>query len=129
MNFKTTLIWINALFFIAYGLGFLFFPETLGLLVTGSAPSTSSGIIDMRATYGGMTLGLGVLFGLSARDPRTVWLGVWGIIVVMICMAGARLFGMMQDGTPNSIMYIYFAVEVMIAVLAFWALRRDESPT
>ena len=127
MNFKTTLIWINALVFIAYGLGFVFFPETLGLLVTGSAPSTSSGVIDMRATYGGMTVGLGVLFGLSARDPRTVRLGVWGIIVVMIGMASGRLFGMIQDGTPNSIMYIYLALEIVMVILASWALRRETS--
>lgn len=127
MNFKTILIWINALVFIAYGLGFVFFPETLGLLITGSAPTTSSGLIDMRATYGGMTLGVGVLFGLSAGDPRTVQIGVWGIIVVMMCMAGARLFGMIQDGTPNSIMYIYFAVEITMAILASWALRRNTS--
>ena len=127
MNFKTILIWINALVFIAYGLGFVFFPETLALLVTGSAPSTSSGVIDMRATYGGMTLGLGVLFGLSASDPRTVRLGVWGIIVVMIGMAAGRLFGMIQDGTPNPIMYIFLAVEIVVVILASWALRRDTS--
>ena len=127
MNFKTTLIWINALVFIAYGLGFVFFPSTLGLLVTGSAPSTSSGVIDMRATYGGMTLGLGVLFGLLARDPRTVRLGVWGIIVVMICIAGGRVFGMIQDGTPNSIMYIYLAAEILMVILASWALRQNTS--
>lgn len=81
----------------------------------------------MRATYGGMTLGLGVLFGLSARDPRTVRLGVWGIIVVMMCMAGARLFGMLKDGTPNQIMYIYLAAEIVMMMVAYWALRRNTS--
>lgn len=34
MRLDTTLLWANSLFFIAYGLAFVFAPEALGQLVT-----------------------------------------------------------------------------------------------
>ncbi|MEW6269758.1 MAG: hypothetical protein AB1689_10735 [Thermodesulfobacteriota bacterium] len=54
MNLGSVLIWLNAAFLVVYGLAFVSLPEPLGRAITGSAPDTASGVIDMRATYGGM---------------------------------------------------------------------------
>ncbi len=125
MKIKTTILWINAMIFIAYGLGFVLMPETLGQLLVGDAPDTTSAAIDMRATYGGMTIGLGIVFAFLAARAEFVSVGLKGVIAVMVLMAGARLLGIMIDGQPNSMMILYLAAEVLMALVATWALRRD----
>lgn len=125
MKIKTTILWINAMIFIAYGLGFVLMPETLGQLLVGDAPDTTSAVIDMRATYGGMTIGLGIVFAFLAARAEFVSVGLKGVITVMVLMAGARLLGIMIDGQPNSVMILYLAAEVLMALVATWALRRD----
>ncbi|MEM7345259.1 MAG: DUF4345 domain-containing protein [Chloroflexota bacterium] len=125
MTLKTTLLGIAAGFFVLYGLGFVFFPEALGLLITGAVPTTSSGMIDMRATYGGMSVALGLLFGLATRNPHTIDFGVWGILITMAGMAFGRLVGFVVDGSPNVFMYGYLAAEIVVIALTGWALRSE----
>ena len=124
MRFANGLIWLNAIVFVAYGAGFAVAPEALAIWVTGSAPGTPSGLIDLRATYGGMSIGLGLFFALTARDPSRHRLGLQAVLVVMVCMAGTRLLGITLDGTPNSKMWIYLALEILVAGLAGWGLWR-----
>lgn len=124
MNLKTTLLWFNCIFLAVYGAGFIFFPKVLGGLVE-IIPATAPGMIDMRSTYGGMALGLGLFFGLSTRHSNTINLGIYGLCAVMVSMGGARILGMFIDGSPNLLMYIYLAIEVVMGVLAFVALRLD----
>jgi hypothetical protein len=59
VSLGSVLIRLNAAFFVVYGLAFVLAPEAVGRAITGSAPDTSSGVIDMRATYGGMTVAVG----------------------------------------------------------------------
>jgi len=123
MKFQTTLVWINSVVFFLYGLSFIFLPEALANLVTNTVPGGSSGLIDMRATYGGMSLGLGVLLGILANNPSFVRVGLWGVLSIMVGMASARLLGIFVDGTPNSTMYVYLASEILMAMLVLLALK------
>lgn len=66
MNLGSVLIRLNAAFFVVYGLAFVVAPEAVGRAITGSAPGTPSGVIDMRATYGGMTVAVGLALALQA---------------------------------------------------------------
>lgn len=68
MTLAKILVWINCGLFAGFGLGFVFIPGTLATLITGTAPTTPGAMTDMRATYGGMALGLAVIFGLCARQ-------------------------------------------------------------
>lgn len=123
MSFGTTLLWLNSAFFVVYGLAFVFAPEALGRLVTDGAPATPSGMIDMRATYGGMTVAVGVIFGLCAKAPETQPLGLLGVAAVMLFMAAGRTFGIVYDGSPNAMMFVYLAVEIVVMALALVAMR------
>ncbi len=62
--------------FILFGAGFIAAPNALSLLLTGAAPGTPSAVTDMRATYGGTALGLGLFFGLCARNRVTLRAGL-----------------------------------------------------
>ena len=69
MKLQRILVWLNALFFLAYGALFILAPGWAAALVTDTRPGSASGLIDMRATYGGMSLAVGLLFALLARNP------------------------------------------------------------
>lgn len=124
MKAASFLIDFNAILFFMYGLGFLFFPEYLSALVTGDSPSNSSAIMDMRATYGGISLGFGLLLAYCARCAKTTTTGLWGIILVVGGMALGRLAGIIIDGSPNTIMYIFLILELTIVTVALAALPR-----
>ncbi len=107
---------LSAILFVAYGFGFALAPGYVSQAVTGSMPSSASGLIDMRATYGGMSIAVGVLLLLLSRSDLRQ--GLIGVLLLMLCMAVARAYGILTDGTANTLMYAYLVLEVAIAFTA-----------
>jgi hypothetical protein len=130
MKFGRILLLLGGGLFAFYGLLFSIAPVELAGLVTGHAPSLPSAVIDMRATYGGMSIALGIIFLLLARKEATIRIGVVGLFLVMVCMAATRLVGIAVDGDANAVMYAYLGLEVVAAVLCGIALmNRDMQET
>ncbi len=127
MSFPSVLLWINSILFVAFGAGFILVPDTLSLLITHSSPGTSSAVIDMRATYGGMALGIGLFFGLCAYRQTNILLGLIAALLVMTSVAGGRLFGIVMNGAPNLFMLILLAAELLFTVLLLLALKAYQS--
>jgi uncharacterized protein YjeT (DUF2065 family) len=123
MIYARALLWLNSVVFVLYGVGFALFPESASQFVTGSAPLSTSGLIDMRATYGGLCLAAGVVFALLARDAATIRTGLVVLVIVIGGMAASRALGFFLDGSPNTLMVLYLATEVLVLLLAIWALR------
>jgi hypothetical protein len=123
MRLARLLLWLNAIVFVIYGIGFVLAPASLAEFVTGSSPETSSGLMDMRATYGGLCLAIGLAFAWFARHDATVRTGLVVVAIVMACMAGGRTLGFVVDGGPNTLMILYLALEFLVVTLALWALR------
>ena len=122
-SFGPTLLWLNVAFFVVYGLLFVFVPELVATTITGSAPQGSSSMIDFRATYGGMTIAVGLVLAALARDPALHATGLNSVLVVMLCMATGRTFGIVLDGDPNGWMWLFLAGELATAAAAFLSLR------
>jgi len=110
-------------FFLLYGLAFAFVPEQFSLLVTQSAPQSPSGLIEFRATFGGMTIAVGVLLALTTRKRELFRFGVVSVLVIMLLMAASRSVGILLDGPANTLMYIYLVAELATAALATYALK------
>ncbi len=127
MATELVIVRLNAVLFLAYGLGFVFLPEAMSRLVNGSAPTAVSALIDMRATYGGLSVAVGGLLFLLASNRGVVRQGLAGVVLLMAGMAGGRLYGIVVDGAPNTVMYWYLAFEVAMALIALWALMRARS--
>ncbi len=127
MKYATTLLWITAALFLAFGLGFILVPAFFSQLITGASPATSSGLADMRATYGGISLGLAVFWGWCARGRNTQHAGLLSSLLVLSAAAFGRLIGMIVDGSPNVFMFVLFAAEVLFAALIFAALKKAET--
>jgi hypothetical protein len=124
MKFATNLLRVNAVLFIVFGLCFVVAPEFFAYSLTGSEPWTPSALTDMRATYGGMGLGVGLVFWFLARQRETVIAGLAGSLLVLGATASARVVGFIADGAPNVFMLVLFAAEVMFVALSASALKR-----
>ena len=81
----------------------------------------------MRATYGGISLGLAVFWGWCARGRNTQHAGLLSSLLVLSAAAFGRLIGMIVDGSPNVFMFVLFAAEVLFAALIFAALKKAET--
>ncbi len=124
MKFPTSLLWLNSVLFVVFGACFIAAPGLLANVITGAAPGTSSALIDMRATYGGMGLGIGLFFGFCARRPTTVQVGLFASLFVLGTTAIARLVGFAVDGSPNVFMFLLVSAELLFVALIVVALRQ-----
>ena len=122
MRIQLILIQLTAIVFLLFGIAFVFAPEMLAQLSTGSSPDTPSGLIDMRATYGGMSVAVGLLLFCLAKE-ETAKQGLTGVILLMLGMATGRAYGMLVDGDANDIMVSYLVLKLVAAGIAIWALR------
>jgi hypothetical protein len=124
MNFAVVLLWITAALFVGFGVGFVAAPRELANFITGGAPSVPSAIIDMRATYGGVAIGMGLFFALCATRPHWVRPGLVGSMLVIASIAAARVVGLVVDGGPNAFMLLLLSTEVIFVGLYAAALRQ-----
>lgn len=115
----------TAAIFFVYGLLFFLFPmETFKFVVDGAVTS-SSGVTDMRASYGGMSAGIGVIMFLLATNPQTIRMGLVSVFVVMFGMAFGRFLGIVIDGNANSYMYVYLGLEIAASLVALVLMRLE----
>ena len=103
-----------------------FLLEALKEFVSDTLSSTSS-IIDIRATYGGISIGAGSILYLLPRGESTLRTGLLAVLLVMACMASARLYGIMVDGQPNGYMHLYLILELVAVGLSIILLRLQKS--
>ena len=123
MNNAKFLLWVNAILFVLFGVGFILAPLPLAQWITGSTPSTTSGIIDLRATYGGLALGIGIFWALCASNGSERN-GLLSAILVLSAVAIGRITGILLDGTPNLFMFLLLTAEIIFAALNFIVYRR-----
>jgi hypothetical protein len=124
MKFATNLLRVNSMLFMVFGGCFIAAPVFFAQALTGSEPWTSSALTDMRATYGGMGLGIGLLFWFLARQRETIIAGLAGAAMVLGAIALGRAVGFVADGTPNAFMLVLFGAEILFAVLSASALKQ-----
>ncbi len=103
-----------------------FFP--LGVAAALGRPSSTQGeLINLRATWGGGTLGTGAFVAaVSARGALRPW-GTTIPIVLLCFMAGvgaARAVGFVLDGGPDALQWFWLVAEVVIVVACAAVLVR-----
>jgi hypothetical protein len=124
MRFAVVLLWITSVLFVGFGIGAVTAPRELAMFITGGAPSIPSAIIDMRATYGGVALGMGLFFGVCATRSQWVRPGLFGSLLVVASIGAARVVGFVVDGQPNGFMLMLLSTEVIFVGLYARALHR-----
>jgi hypothetical protein len=124
MKLPVIWLWIVCILFVGFGVGFIVMPAELAELVTGAAPHEPSAIIDMRATYGGVALGVGLFIGLCARRSEWLRAGLVAALLTSACLGAARFLGIVVDGSPNAFMVVFLLSEVASVALSAIALRQ-----
>ena len=85
---------------------------------------TVSQAINLRASWGGAVLGVG-LFVLWLPLGRSG--GVYalrGVLCLMVGIAAARLVGFVLDGRPDTLQWVWLIAELVIAAGCWLALSR-----
>ena len=121
LKFAKALILINGILFIGFGLGFILAPVFFSTLFTGGHFTTPSAIIDVRATYGGLALGLGIWLVICTK--QNVRLGLVGSFAILASLIIGRVTGIALDGSANIFMQIFLAAEVLFLLATWYALR------
>jgi len=114
---------IAALVFIVIGAGFVVFPAQLAALTDIVLP-TAMARTDLRATYGGFNVGIGLFIGCCALRPAWLRPGVLGVALAAVGYGGGRLLGMVVEGTASPLMLFFLVLEIVIASVAFHVFRR-----
>lgn len=111
------------------GLGFLGFGAWLvidpvgGLAAVDIAGTSAAGVVELRAFYGGMEIGLGLF--LLACAARADWreAGLWLVLLGNLGIGLARVFGIWHSGAFTSFFAGALVWEFGFTVLAALALR------
>ena len=124
MKGSRILLSVNAILFVLFGVGFIFTPTSLALWITGSIPGTSSAMIDLRATYGGLALGIGIFWAVCAGNGSH-HIGLLSAFLVLASVAFGRIIGMLLDGSPNLFMYLLLEAEIIFAALSLMFYKKQ----
>jgi hypothetical protein len=116
-------LYVMAITFIGLGLMSLISPTNLTPLVELTM-TTPVAIMEIRGVYGGLFLGIGTFFLLSARHQAWLRPG----LVAQACIMGGfvlgRTVGILLGGAPNLFIAVLLAGEIFMAAVAVVALRQ-----
>lgn len=111
--------------FVASGLFAFIDPQALGAWL-GIGPVDPSGMTEIRATYGGLVTGIGLLLIAGLRSRRLAFAGlavmVFGVGALALTRLLAEVFGSGPGISPNQGLATVF--ELLAAALGGFYLRR-----
>ena len=118
------LLFACALIFVVAGAAFLVAPEQFGKVIELSAP-TAMARTDVRATYGGLELGIGIFLIICAARSEWIRAGLWALGLATGGFATGRLTGILVEGTASRLMLICLVTEIIVTFLSILLLRRS----
>ena len=123
MTFARGLLFSCALVFIVVGAGFLLLPVQFGQVLEISLP-TAMARTDVRATYGGLELGLGIFLVLCSFQREWIRPGLWALALSTGGFATGRLTALLFEGTISNFMLGFLVIEIVVTLIAVFLLRR-----
>jgi Domain of unknown function (DUF4345) len=91
---------------------------------TGFGPLGPNALTDVRATYGGFQIGLGLFTIWAALDTSRVRMAMVLQLLTIGAIASCRIVGFAVDGGPNDFLRSAIATEVSFTVITLVALVR-----
>ncbi len=90
--------------------------------------TTPEALIDVRATYGGLELGLAAF--LLVAQARPAW-HRGALLLAALCIGGfgaGRLGGILLAGEGTTLMWNFLAIEAAAGAVLAWAYRSSSAP-
>ncbi|TGK01435.1 DUF4345 domain-containing protein [Leptospira langatensis] len=114
---------MNLAVYLAFTIAFFLFPVPLAGMI-GLSVHSSAALADLRAMYGGMCFGVGLLifYGLNKEDFKIP------AILLSVASAGglflARLYTLLLDGPGNEYIYLSMITEIGSVCIGLWLLKK-----
>ena len=123
MGFARAYLYFVGVMGLFFGLWYLVAPAGM-TDPTGFGPLGPNAVTDVRATYGGFQIGLGLFTLWAAADPTRVRMGLVLQALTIGAIGSCRLVGFAVDGSPNGFLISAIVTEITFTALALFALRR-----
>lgn len=124
MRIVAVLLWLNVVVFSLYGLAFILFPKELSLIVLNAMPASDAALVDVRATYGGGNLGIGLFVGYLSLSKLTFRHALQAVFLINLCLGTARAYGLFLSPSQSNLMFIYLGLEVSVVILSYFLLKK-----
>jgi hypothetical protein len=127
MSFSQVVVRVSAALFLLLGLSFLFMPEFMASKVGMELTSTTAKT-EVRATYGGLEIGLACFLLLSSFHRDTLRAAIVALICCVSGYISGRIIGIAMDGSPTATTWFMLIFEILwlgMALNAFFFLWKD----
>ena len=129
MRFARAYLYFVAVMGLVFGVWYLIAPATW-TDPTGFGALGPNALTDVRATYGGFQIGLGLFTIWAAADPARVRMALVLQLLTIGAIAACRLTGFAIDGSPNDFLRSAIATELsMTAITALVLFRLPREAT
>ena len=123
-TFTKAFIALNVLVFVGFGLAYIIAPQYFAAPVEIEVP-TATALADFRAIYGGLSLSVGLFFGLGLFRPMMVLPVLWLIAVSSLALALSRVYSTLASGVPESQIFLFMGLEIAAFVIGAWLYARE----
>lgn len=120
-RFAVFVLSLAALGFLGFGLAIVAAPEAV--LATVGISGTPAGVVELRAFYGGLELGLAAFLFACAAKPGWREAGLWSVALANGGIAAARLLGIGLSGEFTGFFAGALVWEIGFTLAAVLALR------
>ena len=122
-RFPTVVLLLAALGFLGFG-GWLLVDPAGGLAGVDIGATSAAGLVELRAFYGGLEVGLGLFLLACAARPAWRVPGLWLVLLGNLSIGLARVYGIASSGVFNAFFAAALAWEFGFPLLAWLALQR-----
>lgn len=120
MTTRVVLLGLNALMFIVFGMGFIFAPATVTPMFLGVPAPAGDLLVDMRATYGGLSLAVGLFMAYCLYRREHLYQGLLVSFLVYIALFAARAIAIVAEASVGQPMYQSLILEVVMMIVFGW---------
>src|SRR4051794_5788336 len=103
-------LFLDVAVFLGIGLAFLMAPTRMAGLV-GIALPCPTAITDLRATYGGLEIGIAGFLAYCARSPNMARIGITFALLSLTGLAATRVLGMLLNRGASRILWALLTAE------------------
>jgi hypothetical protein len=123
MRFARIFLRVMGWMSLVFGFLYLFAPESM-TDPTGFPALGPNALTDVRATYGGLQIGLGLFLLWAVREEVRVRPALVLQVLLIGAVALSRAFGIAVDGARSGVLVGALVTEISLTLLALVALGR-----
>jgi hypothetical protein len=124
MDFARTYLRIFGVITLLFGVAYLLAPGGILTEAAGFGALAAGGLTDVRATYGGLQLGIGAFLLWAATDESRVRMALVLLALLFGAVGLSRALGLMLDGSANPFHISALPTEAFVTGFTLYVLKR-----